>query len=335
MEVSVVIPTRNRKARLISLLQDLSHSSYPIHEVIIVDASDDTAEADEYSFGDKLKVTYLRSKPSVCIQRNIGIRAASSPWIFICDDDIEVPTDYLKKIATYIDDHPDAGAVSGIVLQQEQDKWVRNYPITSSKDLLLRYIFQLSVWGEITCRRQDLLTRRAIAYYKRRGNHISKAGWPVITDFSGKQILVPVYGLGASVIRKDWLIASPYEEVLDRHGIGDNYGVVAGFPIMQVHLLNDAFTYHHQESVNRLQKPLQYYRRVLALDYFVRTKQNLRHVRRAWLLWSLLGNVIIYSFAKERAMLRAAIKTFIHVALGKNPYALAARRGKQTVEPRL
>src|SRR6185295_17891110 len=97
------------------------------------------------------------------------------------------------------------------------------------------------------------------------------AGWPVITDFSGDFFITPVYGLGASVVGREWLLLSPYEELLDRHGIGDNYGVAMSFPVTGIHVLNNAFVYHHQEPANRLQRPLQYLRRVFALDYFIRT----------------------------------------------------------------
>lgn len=335
MDISVVIPTRNRKERLLSLLNNLSKSSFSIKEIIIVDASDEQMQPSEYSTSAGSSIFYIPSESSVCMQRNIGIKAASSSWIFVCDDDIEVPIDYLAKIAAHISKHPEAGAVSGLVLQRQDENWVDNYAITSSKELLLRYIFKLGVWGEVKCRQSNFLVRKLTDYYQRKGNHISKAGWPVITDFSGTYFTVPVYGLGASVIRRDWLIASPYDETLDKHGIGDNYGVAAGFPAMQVQVLKDAFVYHHQEPANRLQKPLQYYRRALALDYFTRRAKNLQHVRRSWMIWSLLGNVLIYPFSKDKFMFRPALKTLLRIAFRENPYVRAAGRNEKTVEPLL
>jgi len=94
-----------------------------------------------------------------------------------------------------------------------------------------------------------------------------------------------VYSLGASLVKKEWLLQSPFDEVLDRYGIGENYGVIAGFPTSSIHVLNNTFVCHHQEPANRLQKPLQYYRRVLALDYFIHSKKNLQWLKRRWLLW--------------------------------------------------
>lgn len=269
MQISVVIPTCNRRKRLLLLLQHLDHSSYPLLEVIIVDSGEDLLESSDYTGFKNLAIVYLRSEKSVCIQRNLGIKRAAGDWIFLCDDDIEVPVDYLDKIAQHATLHQDAGAISGLVLQKENNEWRSSYPIHSALKLWWKFIFQQSVWGEIACKRKNILIRKIEKFYQRKGNHISKAGWPVITDFSGDYFLCPVYGLGASVVKKEWLLQSMYAEVLDKHGIGDNYGVAMNFPA-KIHVLNGAFTYHHQEPVNRLQRPLQYFRRVLALDYFVK-----------------------------------------------------------------
>ena len=82
MDISVVIPTCNRKARLMSLLTNLVSSAYPLSEVIIVDSGEDRLiENDLLAFTD-LNITYLDSVKSVCIQRNKGISVAKSEWIF-------------------------------------------------------------------------------------------------------------------------------------------------------------------------------------------------------------------------------------------------------------
>jgi glycosyltransferase involved in cell wall biosynthesis len=49
MQISVVIPTVDRKMRLLSLLANLDQSTYPIHEVIIVDSGNDRLTPNEYS----------------------------------------------------------------------------------------------------------------------------------------------------------------------------------------------------------------------------------------------------------------------------------------------
>ena len=328
-KISVVIPTCNRKARLLSLLTNLNQSAYATSEVIVVDSSDENIESSAFDSFKNLNILYIRSEKSVCLQRNIGIGQATSPWIFLCDDDIEVPKDYLKKLIGHIKAYPKVGALSGIVLERFQNEWQSGYPISSAFELVWKFIFQLGLWGEITSQSNSILIKRIKAYYLKKGNHISKAGWPVITDFSGDYFISPVYGLGASLIRKSWLTHSPYDEVLDKHGIGDNYGVALGFPSVGIHILNNAFVYHHQEPQNRLQKPLQYLRRTMALDYFISTKSNLSHVKRSWLIWSLWGNLLSFIWIKDAIMARAALKSIWFISVGRNMYLkqLGAARG--------
>jgi GT2 family glycosyltransferase len=265
----------------------------------------------------------------------MGIQRAGSEWIFLCDDDMEVPSDYLQKLAAHSAIHPEAGAISGLVLQKLNNEWISSYSIHSSMMLVWKFIFHLNIWGEINCTSNNVIVKKIKSYYRRKGNHISKAGWPVVTDFSGKYFITPVYGLGASLVRKEWLMKSPYDEILDAHGIGDNYGVNMGFPPQGIHVLTDAFVYHHRGPENRLLRPLQYFRRVLALDYFRRGKKKPWYVKKYWLLWSLTGNFLSFLFVRDMIMLRPAIKVIWQIAWGRNPYCRGARLKMKVVEPRL
>ena len=333
MQISVVIPTLDRKSRLLSLLASLDRSTHPIYEVIIVDSGSDRLVPEEYSTIKKFPIFYISSERSVCIQRNTGIKQARSEWIFLCDDDIEIPADYLQKLSIYINDHQDIGAISGVWLQKKGDTWTAGYPETSAKQLLWKYIFRLGIWGPINCPANNLILRKIKQYYQRKGNHITKAGWPIITDLSGDHFFAPVYSLGGSLVKKEWLLNSPFDEVLDRHGIGENYGVIAGFPSAGIHVLNNTCVYHQHETTNRLMQPLQYYRRVLTLDYFIQTKKTLKNIKRRLLLWSLTGNMISFIFSGNRSMMRAGFKSMWDVLWNKNPYPKAARNNIKIIEP--
>ncbi|MBS1563646.1 MAG: glycosyltransferase family 2 protein [Bacteroidetes bacterium] len=332
--VSVVIPTCDRKQRLITLLHCLEAQSYPLLEVIVVDAGDDRLSDSDLALFTKFPLHYFAAPRAVCIQRNMGIRAARGKWIFLCDDDIEVPADYLPLLLAHQQAHPEAGALSGRVLQQTAGGWAGSYPVQSGRELLWAWFFRLSIWGEIKLKRENVLLKKIQRSYALRGNHISGAGWPVLTDFSGDFFVSPVFGLGASLVKKDWLLATPYDEVLDAHGIGDNYGVSVEFPT-GVHVVNRAFVYHHQEEVNRLQRPLQYYRRALALEYFIRTKPVLHKVKKTSLLWSLSGNLLRFIVVGDRMMIKAAWRTVWTIAIGRNPYCQAALQKNKTAEPML
>lgn len=334
IKITAVIPTCNRKQSLLRLLSSLNESSYPLHNLIIVDSGEDVLQADDYQrFGD-LNIRYVTiTDRSVCIQRNIGIHLADSPWIFLCDDDLDVPREYLPRLVEHIQFHPEAGAVSGVVLQKKEDTWVGQYDVISSLDLYVRFIFQLSIWGEIKVASGNFLNRYLLKYYKVKGNHLSKAGWPVITDWSGEFVRTPIYGLGASLVKKNWLMFSRYDEVLDSFGIGDNYGVAIGFPPTGIHLLKKAVVYHHRDADNRVQQTSQYYRRVLALDYFLRTRKELESVNRIWFLWSLAGNILIFLYSRNIQMVRVAVKVFLTVWFGNNPYVEGKTLGAKIISP--
>ncbi|HEY4149551.1 MAG TPA: glycosyltransferase family A protein [Chitinophagaceae bacterium] len=332
MDISVVIPTCNRKARLLSLLGNLDRSSCPLLEVIIVDSGEDRLAPADYEGFNNLFILYKTSEKSVCVQRNTGIGIARASWIFLCDDDIEMPPAYLQELAAHSRQHPEAGALSGLFLQQEKTGWTAQYPVRSAKELLWKYIFQLGIWGSIDCRNNNWLFRKIKNHYRQKGNHISKAGWPVLTDFSGDWFITPVYSLGASLVRKDWLLQSPFDEVLDRHGMGDNYGVAAGFPSEGIHIVNHAFVYHHREPLNRLKRPLQYSRRVLALDYFIGTKKKWQQPKKGWLLWSLTGNLLNFILVWDSSMFWPSLKSMGKIAFGRNPYRRAANKKQKGVQ---
>jgi len=334
IRISAVIPTCDRKAALLVLLDSINRSSQPPFEVLIVDSGDQPLTPEDITPFTHLSIRYLRCERSVCIQRNLGIREATGSHVFLCDDDMELTTTYLEKMAQHMSIHPEAGAVSGLVLQKEKGIWQSSYPIRSSSELIRKFIFQLSIGGEIECK-DSLLLKKIKNYYRQKGNHISKAGWPVITSFTGAYFVSPVYGLGASLIKREWLLQSPYEEVLDSNGIGDNYGVAMGFPIPGIHVLTNAFVFHHQETINRPNQPLLYLRRVLALDYFIHSKNALRHVKKRWLLWSLTGNLIMALMARNGGMIRSTFAGLTTVAFGKNPYAEAAKARRRITEPTL
>ncbi|MCW3118212.1 MAG: glycosyltransferase family 2 protein [Chitinophagaceae bacterium] len=335
MHISVVIPTCERKGRLLSLLQNLDRSSCLVDEVIIVDSGNDKLLPADYSRFTNLNIQYVLSERSVCIQRNIGIRLAVSPWIFLCDDDIEIPADYLQQLVIHVNKYPETGAVSGLWLQKENSGWKATYPVDSARMLFWKFIFQLGIWGEINCAGHNTVTRKIKQYYKGKGNHISKAGWPVNIDFTGEYAICPVYSLGASLVKKEWLVQSPYDEVLDPHGIGDNYGVAVDFPGPGIHIVNDVFVYHHKEPVNRLKESLQYYRRTLALDYFIRTKPRLKHINKYRVLWSLTGNLLSFLWVRDGVMVKAGYKAISKIILNRNPYFMAGKAKRKIAEPML
>lgn len=332
MLITVVIPTCNRKKNLLFLLDCLNKSSFILHEIIIVDSGEDRLSESEILSFSKLNIEYKSSEKSVCIQRNIGIKASKGEWVFLCDDDIEVPADYLEKLSAHINEHPGVGTVSGLVLQKYNDAWVSNYPVKSNFDLISKYVFKLSIWGPLPNTNARSFIKNIKHYYAKKSNHISKAGWPVITNFSGNFFETPLYGLGASLIKKEWLLKHPFDEVLDRYGIGDNYGIAVQFP-SKIHVVKNAFVYHHHEVNNRLQYRIAYYRRILALDYFRQTIPSLKFIKKHSLLWSLSGNFLLYILSKNFYMIWPTFKAMIIIFFNQNDYYKASLKNQKITTP--
>jgi glycosyltransferase involved in cell wall biosynthesis len=300
MDISVVIPTCNRPERLLSLLRNLRQTTQPVREVLVVDSSDRPLPADALEEFAGLGIVHMPSPRSVCVQRNAGIRAARAPWIFLCDDDVEVPPDYLARLSAHLTAHPACGAVSGLFLEKQGERWSAEFTEPSARVIVWKYLFGMGLWGEI--RDDGAITRWIAKRYRRRGNHIARSGWPVITDMKGPFFRTPIYSLGASLIRRDWLVASPFDETLDSHGMGDNYGVAIGFPPEGIHVLTGARVFHHRAPANRLGDGVAQERRMLALAYFIRSRPELEGVSVAHFIWSLVGGGILHGLSGNHAV---------------------------------
>ncbi|HCY75859.1 MAG TPA: hypothetical protein DHV28_08045 [Ignavibacteriales bacterium] len=337
IKISAVIATRNRKDSLYKTLQALSIQTCKLQEVIIVDSSDEKLdEAELLNTFSVLNIAYITSAPSVCRQRNIGIRKSTSDYIFICDDDVEPEPGYVFALSNFIESNSSASAVSGLIMQKDENEvWVSQYPPKSSSSLLFSLIFQLSIWGELDEKvLNSLWIKPVIKFYKKRGNCLSLAGWPVITDFKKPVFKTNVYGLGASIIRRELLINNPFDEVLDNNGIGDNYGICIDFSD-KVNVLSEVSVFHHKDSENRLDGTITYYRRVLALHYFLRKSKRFNFINTIWLVWSLIGSIILFVENRQFRLARAALKLIIVVVTFNNPYCKGSKKNIKNVCPNI
>jgi len=328
--VSVVIPTRNRPASLQRLLRSLAVQQRKPLEVIVVDASDTPLEREALlEQGRGLSITVMHCAAHLPSQRNLGIGASRGAYVLLCDDDIEIPADYLRRLGAYLDEHPGDGAVSGALRERSAGGgFAESFPVPSLRQLLFAFVFQLTMWGDVEGVRAPpwlaLPARWLKAWYRRRGNSWSLAGWPLVTQVRGPVVRTAVYGLGASLVRREWLVASPYDERLGAHGIGDNYGVAMGFPDAGVVVLRDVEVLHHVESANRLPAEDVYYERVLALDYFMRAGRHRRAWRPLALAWSLLGSACLFRVKGDRTRARRALRAMRVVLAGSNPLLRAS-----------
>ncbi|MES2776322.1 MAG: glycosyltransferase family 2 protein [Bacteroidota bacterium] len=326
-QISIVIPTCNRKESLRRTLGSAALQLFPAMEVIVVDASAEALDPEALRIEfPQLNIRYCTSKPSVCIQRNIGIKLANAPYVFLCDDDIEMPPDYLSKIADYLSENDDAGIVTGLVLQKNKTgEWEYQYRPTSFLKFVWNYIFQLTVWGDFSLIKSNFVNASLINFikkrYAKRGNGYTRAGWPLLTTFNSPVTRSSVYGLGAAVVKKEWLLASPFDENLVPNGIGDNYGITANLPYDQpIHILTAAHVWHHCEPANRLKSITAYRYRIFALHYFMVNSTRFSPMNIWFLYWSLYGNILSQTFTLQLRLAATSFTTLITLMAGQNPY---------------
>lgn len=321
IEITAVIATRNRRESLHRLLASIDAQTLRPAETLIVDASD--APADERIVRESfpsLRIRVLPTKPSVCAQRNLGIAEARTEYVFLCDDDMELPTNYLLRISEHFTRYPLKGAVSGIVVNS--DGTAPEQCVPGFLRLLWSTLFLQSVWGNVAQVPSPFFFRwfaRILKRcYRRRGNTITPGGWPLLTQVNDRFFLTKIYGLGASVVRRKWLCDSLYDERLAAHGIGDNYGVALRFPDC-ITVLADNPVIHHRAETNRLDPHVAHLNRILALHLFMSESERFRWYNRMFLLWSLAGMMVEFVLRNEMPMLKATAVGFRAILLRKNP----------------
>jgi glycosyltransferase involved in cell wall biosynthesis len=219
--VSVIIPTRNRRQSLRETLAALSKQKAAIHEVIVIDASDPPIDPSELNHDFAFNACLLlHAKASVCAQRNTGIRRATGDFVLLLDDDISVDDNYIALCLGFFREHPAALAASGLVLEKRQSgNWEARSPTISFRQLAWAFVFQSGLWNDLAEVKKTWMNafflERIQRHCSRCGNGISKAGWPELTQFQKPVFRSQIYYLGASMIRRDWLLANLYSEKLD------------------------------------------------------------------------------------------------------------------------
>lgn len=324
--VAVVIPTRDRLASLERLLRALAAQDAPPDHVIIVDAGDPPLDPAVLASAHRgLPITHLATPPGLCAQRNAGLRLARQRYVLLCDDDIEPPPDYLRRLARFLDGTSEVSAATGVLSEPGPDgRYTDGLAAPSFRQVLFAFLFQLTVWGDVEGTRAAGPGRPVLAlvkrWYRRRENGFSLGGWPLFTQVREPAIRTAIYGLGAALVRRDRLPPSPFDERLGPHGVGDNYGLALSLPGHRaIAVLPDLPVRHHRAAENRLDADEAHFRRVLALDLFIRTNPRVPGRTTAGLVWSLIGLILRAALRGQWHLLRLDLRALALVATGRNP----------------
>lgn len=95
-DITVVLPTRNEAHNIVPFLASLP----PSVSLIVVDASDDLTPHLVYTNRPE-RTKVLRSTAHIAVARNIGGRAATTPWLLFTDADVSFAPDYFVRIQQY------------------------------------------------------------------------------------------------------------------------------------------------------------------------------------------------------------------------------------------
>lgn len=116
--VSIVIPTYNKKEKIMHLIDSITKSDYPKNklEIIVVDdaSNDGTCDLIKKSFPN---VTIIRNNGEKLLaqSRNIGIQLSHAGYIFLIDDDNVIDPNTIKIMVHYLKQNPEVGVVGPIM----------------------------------------------------------------------------------------------------------------------------------------------------------------------------------------------------------------------------
>lgn len=307
--ISVVIPTYKRTYNLIKLINSINEQTYAAREIIIV--------ASGYQKDDLMKIKKLnpkiiihKSSPSVCKQRNIGISKATHEYILLCDDDIILPKDYLKTLISYCNKNKNVKIVTGCEHRKNATgKWEEIQNPVTNFGLLFSYIFGLGVCFNLNqmITPKNIFITKIINSYKIKGNYITKAGWPVLTNFDFPVMKTSIYGLGCAMIKRELLQKNLYSEELGPNGIGDNFEVALKINKLQnkIHVLRNIPYKHFKVEANRYENHINYKKRCYSLYKFLKELPIFTLKNRLFFIWSLIGNGIRFLIKKDTKLFKS------------------------------
>src|SRR5204863_4948527 len=120
--ITVVLCTRDRPAAVATCLESLLAQEYPRFRVLVVDnaPSDEATARVVRAFAGRGPVGYLLAPvPGLSNARNVALAATPGEVLAWIDDDEVADRHWLAEIARALAEHPEADAVSGVIVPAE------------------------------------------------------------------------------------------------------------------------------------------------------------------------------------------------------------------------
>lgn len=111
-QVSIIIPTYNRKHFVTDAIDSCLAQTYPNCEIIVVDdgSTDGTEAFLRDTYGARIHYIY-QANQGPAIARNIGISSANGAFIHFCDADDQLLPHKIETCVAYVQAHPDIDVV--------------------------------------------------------------------------------------------------------------------------------------------------------------------------------------------------------------------------------
>lgn len=321
LNISVIIPTKDRTESLNRTLLSIYSQTLLPKEIIIVESNEfKLTKNDIPKPPNDLSIIIERTQPSVCTQRNIGIKISTGKYILLCDDDIEISKNYIFELANYLNKHIEVDIVSGIILEKNNDEqWAYHQNRISPLKLFFKFLFGLSVWSPVNKNIYPQWYLKGIVnYYVRLDNNITRAGWPVVSNFTNEIMLTRIYGLGISMIRAEKIKKNLFDPVFVHDGIGDNYDLALRInKSKKIHVLKSVEANHHKEIINRMPNANSFFYRCEALNYILHKREhNFSLKNRFSFFWSMIGNTIYFLGIGNLQMAKVSVKVLKNIIKG-------------------
>ena len=135
IEVSVIIPTYNRRKLVERALRSAIAQTRPVEEIIVIDdgSTDGTCEALQAAFGNRIRYVWQRNA-GVASARNHGLRLAQGRYLALLDSDDEWLPEKTRRQVEWLEARPDFGMVLCDVVRVDAEH--RDIEIFRRRDLL-------------------------------------------------------------------------------------------------------------------------------------------------------------------------------------------------------
>ncbi|MAZ25748.1 MAG: glycosyl transferase [Cytophagaceae bacterium] len=126
-EVDVIIPTLGRKEYLYDVLVDLKNQTVLPKNVIIIEQNEDSTIPSELNYiKDEVWPFPIRHNlihiTGACNARNLALAKVRTSWVFMADDDIRIPENFIEEGFNFIRQYKPAAFNVGYLQEGEQEK---------------------------------------------------------------------------------------------------------------------------------------------------------------------------------------------------------------------